>query len=375
MKRLFWLVFLALLAGGLYWWGKPQQPRAPAAKSAAPTPVTVALAETRDWPVYLELIGRGEATESVVLKPRIDGQVASVLFREGAAVAVGDLLLRLDPADQQARVRQAEANLARDRALLDKAHADLARFRTLAERQFVSVEKVAEAAASAASAAATLRADEAALDLARQQLAHTQVRAPIAGVAGSRLVHAGASLKANETALLEIRRVHPLWVTFAVPEKHLAALHAARARNALAVEVRTPGTGDAWVAGRVTFLDSALDPATATLRVKAELANAGGRFTPGQFLDVRLRLDLLREVVVTPAEAVQQGPAGSFVYVLMADGTARPRPVELILVRDGRAAFARGLKAGEQVVTDGHSRLTPGGKVKIKEPGAPRPRP
>jgi len=373
MKRNAWLfVVLALLAGAVYWGYPPAQEAGKVKKPPPPpVPVTVAKVVTHDLPVTLEVVGRAEAFATVTLKSRVDGQVRAVSFAEGKPVAAGEVLLKLDPADFEARVKQAEANLARDQALLDKARADVARYQALLEQQFVSQEKVAEMRANAAAATAVAGADQAALELARQQLSYTTIRAPFAGVVGARLVHPGASVKVNETELAVINRVRPLYVSFAVPEKHLSAIQAARARGSLAVEVRLPGEPTAVAVGKVVFLDNAVDPATATLRMKAEIANADGRLASGQFLAVSLRLDTLRDAVVVPAEAVQQGPDGSFVYVLSEDGGARMRKVDVAQVRDGQAAIAKGLTAGETVVTDGHSRLTPGAKVKVKGAGKP----
>lgn len=373
MKKLgIFLLFLALAGAVAYFWpgAKPSTPEK-SGKSQPPVPVAVAQAVARNMPVTLEMVGRGEAYESVTLKSRVDGQVLAVPFTEGKSVAAGELLVRLDPADFQAKVRQAEANLARDQALHNKARADVARYQSLLEQQFVSQEKVAEMRATAEAAAATVNADQAALDLARQQLAYTTIRAPFAGVVGARLAHPGASVKINETELAVINRVRPLYVSFAAPEKHLPAIQAARARGGLEVSIRLPGEKQVIAAGKVVFLDNAVDASTATLRMKAEIsnnsANADSHLAPGQFLSVSLRLDTLRNAVTVPAEAVQQGPDGSFVYVLNGEGGAKLRKVAVAQVRDGLAAIGEGLAVAETVVTDGHSRLTPGAKVKVKE--------
>jgi multidrug efflux system membrane fusion protein len=375
-KPVILLLLLLALAGTLgYWWLATKPPaREKHGKVLPPVPVTVAQATTRDVPVVLEVVGRGEAYETVTLKPRVDGQVLAVPFAEGRRVAAGDVLIRLDPADFQARVQQAEANLARDQALLDKARADLARYLSLLEQQFVSQEKVTEMRANAEAAVATLHADQAALELARLQLSYTRIRAPFAGVAGAKLAFPGAAVKINETPLAVLNRVQPLYVSFSVPERYLPAIRAARARGTLPAEISVPGDRRAEE-GRVVFLDNAVDPATATLRMKAEVANVASNLVPGQFLDVGLRLDTLHGAVVVPAEAVQQGPEGSFVYVLSGDGGAQMRKVEVTQVRDGQAAIGKGLASGETVITDGYSRLTPGAKVIVKGlpvPGAKR---
>ncbi|PIX95841.1 MAG: efflux RND transporter periplasmic adaptor subunit [Hydrogenophilales bacterium CG_4_10_14_3_um_filter_63_21] len=369
------LLLLAIVAGAAYWGYKPSESTDRAKKPPPPVPVTVAQAVIRDLPVTLEVVGRGEAYETVTLKARVDGQVLAVPFAEGKPVAAGTLLVKLDPADFQARVRQAEANLARDQALLDKARADAARYQSLLEQQFVSQEKVAQMRADAAAASAVLQADQAALELARLQLSYTHIRAPFTGVAGAKLVYPGATVKINETVLAVLNRVRPLYVSFAVPEKHLPAIRAAQAKGVLWVKVGVPGGKQA--PGKVVFLDNAVDSATGTLRMKAEIANDGANdganadsgLAPGQFLSVSLLLDTLRNAVVVPAEAVQQGPEGAFVYVLNGEGGAQVRKVEIAQVRDGLAAIGKGLASGETVVTDGHSRLTPGAKVKVKKPG------
>lgn len=336
-----------------------------AKKPPPPTPVTVSQATHRDMPVALEVVGRGEAYESVTLKSRIDGQVVDVPFRAGQQVARGDVLIRLDPADFKARVAQAEANLARDQALLKKARADVDRYQALKAQGFVSEEKVAELRASVEAIEAGVRAGQAALELARLQLGYTTLRAPFAGLVGDKQVHPGAAVKINETELVLLNRVRPLFVSFAVPEKHIPAIRAALTAKRLRVAVNPPGDRRHTHNGTVRFIDPAVDTATGTLRMKAELANADETLAPGQFLNVTLVLVTLRDAVTVPAEAVQQGPDGPFVYVVRGEETAL-RKVALGPVRDGLAVIAQGLENGETVVTDGHSRLVPGGKVKIK---------
>lgn len=368
-----WLlaVALALGAGIAYWTQRPRQDlsSSQAKKPPPPVPVAVAQAGLRDMPVLLELVGRGEAYESVTLKSRVDGQVVEVPFTEGQRLAVGDVLIRLDPADFKAKAAQAEANLARDQALLKKARADAERYQALQRQGFVSDEKVAETRANAEAMEATVRADQAALELARLQLGYTTLRAPFSGVAGAKLVHPGAAVKVNDTVLVVVNRVRPLYVSFSVPEKHLPRIRAAMAKGLLKVTVGMAGDSTQTFSGAVRFIDNAVDATTGTIRMKAELANTTESLSPGQFLNVGLMLDTLRDAVVVPAEAVQQGPEGAFVYVVKPDAETALRKVEIATTRDGLAVIAKGLDAGETVVTDGHSRLVPGAKVKIKTPG------
>ncbi|OYY93205.1 MAG: efflux transporter periplasmic adaptor subunit [Hydrogenophilales bacterium 28-61-23] len=364
---------VGLLAGGVYWSrlspdttsgnasGKSQ-------RSVPPVPVNVAQATLRDMPLLLELVGRGEAFETVTLKSRIDGQVAAVPFNEGQQVAAGDVLVKLDPADFNARLRQAEAALARDRALLKKNLADVERYQSLRAQGFVSEEKVLEMRANADAAQATVAADTAALDLARLQLGYTTLRAPFSGIVGAKLVFPGAAVKINDTALAVVNRVRPLYVSFAAPERYLPRIRAAMSKGAVQASVTIPGEDGPAFPGVIRFIDNAVDPATGTIRMKAELDNSAEKLAPGQYLNLSLVLDVLRDSVVVPKEAVQQGPNGAFVYVLKADAGTEVRKVELALTRNDLAVIAKGLSAGETVVTDGHLRLTPGGKVKVKAP-------
>ena len=370
------LLLLALAfgiaAGAAYKYaGAPKADKAATGKPPPPTPVVVAQAALRDVPVVLEVVGRGEARESVILKSRIDGQVLEAPFAEGGKVAKGDVLIRLDPADLKAKAAQAEANLVRDQALLRKAQADVGRYRALKAQGFVSEEKVAEVQAAAEATEAATQADRAALELARLQLGYATVRAPFAGLVGEKRVHPGAAVKVNDTELVTLNRIQPLYVSFAVAEKHIPPLRAALAAKRLRAEVFTPGEREHGHPGTVRFVDPAVDAATGTLRLKAELPNADGALAPGQFLDVVLVLDTLRDAVTVPAEAVQQGPDGPFVYAVKGE-EAGMRKVTLGPVRDGVAVIVKGLAAGETVVTDGHSRLVPGGKIKIRGSGEGR---
>lgn len=348
----------------------------PAEKPAPPSvPVTTAKASVQDVPVTLQVVGRAEAYESVALKSRVDGQVAAVLFTEGQRVKQGDILLRLDPADFNARLQQAEANVARDEALLAKTRTDTARYIALKNRNFVSEEKVGDIRTNEAAAAATLRANQAAADLARAQLSYTAIRAPFAGVVGARLVFPGSSVKTNDTVLAVVNRVRPLLVSFSVPEKHLPRLHAAlgRTASALSVAVNVPGEKEERFEGVVRFLDNAVDAASGTILMKAILPNAEEKLTPGQFLNVSLRLATLEKAVVVPNEAVQQGAEGNFVFVAKDDSSVEIRKVETAASNAGVTAIAKGLQDGETVVTDGQLRLTPGAKITVKAPAPVSP--
>lgn len=362
-RRLLPLAAAAAALATAGWWYVGRGAAPAERKAPPPIPVLMAKAESRDVALTLELTGRAEAFESVSLKSRVDGQVLSVDFVEGKHVGQGEVLLRLDPADFEARLRQAEANLARDQAQFVKAQADVERALSLKARGFLSDAGVDTARAAAVGAEATVKADRAALDLARLQLGYTTVRAPFDGKVGARLVFPGTAIKANDTTLAVVNRVRPILVAFSVPEKYLPQLRAAARSKLEAIKVSVPGDKTA-MAGTLRFVDHAVDTTTGTVQLKAQLANQGEKLSPGQFVDVTLAIEKLTGATTVPAEAIQQGPDGSFVYVVREDLSVELRKLTLIATQRGLATVKDGLKPGETVVTDGQLRLVPGARVR-----------
>ena len=372
VKRTLLVVGILTLAGGGFWYWSSKR-AAPPAKAGGPVPVIVAQAQSGSMPVLLNVVGRAEAYEGVTVKSRVDGQVLAVNYTEGQAVRQGDVLLRLDPADFNAKVAQAEAVVARDQAQLAKARADLERYQGLKARGFVSDEKVNEVRTNEAAAAATLKADQAALELARLQQSYTTVRAPFSGIVGARLVFPGSTVKINDTALAVVNRVDPLYVSFAVPERHLQRLRQAVSKGPMPVQIALPGSKEAGFEGKAKFIDNAVDATTGTIQMKALLDNKGARLTPGQFLNVSMVLDQVSDSVLVPNEAVQQGADGNFLYAVKADDTVEVRKLEIIASHQGMTAIGKGVAVGETVVTDGQLRLTPGATVKAKPAGGAAP--
>lgn len=342
------------------------------ASEPPPAPVAVDKAVTRDVPVVLQVVGRSEAFESVTVKSRVDGQVEAVLFTEGQRVGQGDVLIRLDPTDFAARLRQAEAAAARDQALMAKMRADTARYTALRARNFVSDEKVSDIRTNEATAAADLRASRASAEVARLQLSYATIRAPIAGIVGARLVFPGSAVKANDVALAVINRVRPLLVNFAVPERYLPRLRAVRKAGEIKVGITEPDSASGRFEGTVRFIDNTVDVATGTIQLKAELPNEDEALMPGQYLNVSLVLDTLKDAVCVPDKAVQIGPEGNYLYTLGGDGRVELRRVEALAALDGLTAVRGDLRAGETVVTDGQLRLKPGARARVQDaaPGA-----
>ena len=334
-----------------------------------PVPITATSAVLRDIPETLRVVGRSEAFESVTVKSRVDGQVAEVLFTEGQHVKQGDVLIRLDPTDFSARLQQAQATAARDEALVAKSRADTQRYATLKERNFVSEEKVNDIRTNEATAAANLRASKATVEVARLQLSYATIRAPITGIVGARLVFPGSAVKANDVALAVINRVRPLLVSFSVPEKHLSQIRAVRRDGVLNVDITEPSNASQHFEGTVRFVDNTVDVSTGTILLKAELPNQDETLMPGQFLNVSLVLGTLKQAVSVPSTAVQQGSEGSYLYVIK-EGRADLRPVETLASHDGFTAVRGEVQAGDIIVTDGHLRLTPGARAKIRDNAA-----
>ncbi|MDF2447317.1 MAG: efflux transporter, family, subunit [Moraxellaceae bacterium] len=353
------LAVLAIVARGL--WpqadGKARKPQA--------VPVKVAAAVARDYPLTLETVGRVQASETVTLRARVDGQVAQVLMKEGGRVRAGDVLLRLDDAEFRSRLAQAEATLARDEAQLANARTELSRYEALKEKNFVSDDMLRTSRTNVASLAAAVKGAKAALDNARVQLSHTTIRAPFDGRVGARVVSPGTAVRVGDTVLAVINRVHPVQVAFAVPERHLGHLQPLREGRSLPVIITADSDRALRAEGQASFIDNAVDMASGTIQVKATLPNRDDRLTPGAFVRVSLALETLPDAIVIPATALQQSEGRSTVYVVGADRKATLREVVVRDQRAGSAAIERGLAAGEQVVTDGHLRLAPDSTVQI----------
>lgn len=338
------------------------------AKSARPpAPVVIAEASRRTVPVRLSTIGTAQARSTVSIKSRVDGQLLEAHFQEGQTVRQGDLLFRIDPRPFAAQLRQAEANLARDRAQLERVRADLKRYGELAEKGYSSRQKYEEALATANALDATIRADAAAVDFAKLQLDYTSIHSPITGRTGSLLVNPGNLVKANDTTpLVVIVETQPIYVSFALPEVHLGEIKRRMAAGKLTVEVSAPQDTAPPATGEVFFVNNAVDVATGTIGLKAVLENKDERLTPGQFVNVNVTMSTLPDAVVVPSQAIQTGQKGTFVFVVKPDSTVELRPVTTGVAVDGVTVVQEGLAAGEKVVTEGQLRLAPGVKVTPK---------
>ncbi len=335
-----------------------------------PAPVLVANVEQRDVPLKINVAGRTEAFSTVTMRSRIEGQILAVHYQAGQQIKKGQTLVTLDSRALRAQLDQMNANLARDRAQLEKARADVARQTDLLAKGFISSATLDGFKATLQSMDATVNADLASIDLAKVNLSYTTISAPMNGIAGAILAFPGGSVKASDTPLVVINQLNPLYVTFSLPESQLKEISRDSMAGKLKVDVRTPGAGGVTATGELAFIDNTVDTATGTIQLKAKLSNPGEKLTPGQFVEVAMTVRELPGALLIPAEAMQAGPNGNFVYVAKADQTVELRMVQTITGGDKQILIVeKGLKPGEKVITDGQLRLTPGAKYEVRVPG------
>jgi multidrug efflux system membrane fusion protein len=329
-----------------------------------PVPVVVAQARIEDVPVWLEGVGTAKARNIVTVRPQVDGQILAVEFKEGQDVKRGDVLARIDPVTYQAQLDQAVAKKALDAAQLANAKRDLERYSQLSSN-VVSTKTVDTQSALVSQLEAQVKSDEAAIDNARAVLGYTTVVAPIDGRTGMRLVDVGNLVRASDAGIVVITEVRPISVLFTLPQQQLPEINKARAERSLAVEALETDSRAVLDKGALEVIDNQVDQTTGTIRIKADFPNSELQLWPGQFVNVRLLLKTLDDVVVVPTAAVQRGPEGAFVYVVGAHNKAAVRTVKVGQQDDTVAVIAEGLSATDRVVTAGFARLKDGVEVTV----------
>jgi len=340
-------------------------------------PVTVAEVTSKTVPVEVRVIGNGEAYSTVVVKSQLDGQLSRAYFQEGQDVNEGDLLFTIDSRPYDSALKQAEANLARDLAQEKNARAQADRAQKLYEGGLISREQYDQFSSNASALEAAVRADQAAVENAKIQLEYCSIRSLLAGRTGKLLVHPGNVVKANDTALLEINQISPLYVNFSVPEQHLREIKEYQAQGKLKVEAIPPQDGARSEEGLLTFFNNTVDSTTGSILLRATFRNSQKRLWPGQFVNVVLRLTSHPNTVVAPTQAVQAGQQGHYVFVVGPNLTVDSHPVVVGPAIGGETVIENGLQPGDKVVTDGQLRLFPGAKIEVKaslkpdETGAP----
>ena len=361
-----------------------------------PVPVVTAHAVAKAVPVIIPAVGTAEPVATVQVRSQVTGQLSAIHFSEGQDVKKGQLLFTLDSRPFEAALSQAEAVLARDTAQARNAQSQRTRFEELFNRGLIPRDQYEAQTATTSALEATLAADRSQIENARLNLQYTRITAPLAGRTGALAVHQGDLVRANDTAaLVVINQVAPIYVTFSVPGRYLPEVRRNQARKPLRIEARnkpgeapgalqqappvasaTPGAAPQDPAhdpegpppvltedGVVSFIDNTVDPTTGTIKLKGTFPNADHALWPGLFVQINLVLSTEPNAIVVPAVAVQASQAGQYVFVVKPDRTVEQRNVTIARQQGDEMVVASGLAAGEEVVTDGHLRLTPGARI------------
>jgi multidrug efflux system membrane fusion protein len=334
-------------------------------------PVTAGIVAVADVPVFLNAIGAVQAFNMVTVKSRVDGQIMQVAFTEGQMVKAGAPLLQIDPRPYQAILEQAQAAKQKDEAQLTSAEADLARYAELVGPGHQTRQSYDQQKALVAQLQASIKGDEAQINTARLNLGYADIRAPIDGRLGARLIDAGNLVRATDAAgLVTITQLKPIFVSFTLAQDNIDQIREHQAKAPLVVQAYS-GDGKTLLGeGKLTLIDNVIDQTTGTIHLKATFANTDEGLWPGRFVNVRVVLRVRKEVPTVPAQTVQDGPTGHFAYVIKSDDTVERREVEVAAVQDGTAVVTKGLAPGEKVVVEGQFRLTPGARVRVAPPPA-----
>jgi multidrug efflux system membrane fusion protein len=381
-RRTFAIAFILIaLAAAIYYVfsaSAPQQRRGGRfAPGEGPVPVLVATAARADVPVYLDAVGTIKALNTVTVRPQVDGKLLSVNFKEGDDIKKGDLLAKIDPVIYQAQLNQAIAKKAQDEAQLANTKIDLDRYERLAATAAINKQQADTQRALVAQNTALVQADQAAIDNAQAMLGYTTITAPIDGRTGIRMVDEGNYVRSADanSSIVVITQLQPISVLFNLPQQDLSQVNAAFDKDPLKVEAQRSDNDEVIDRGVLRVVDNQVDQTTGTVKLKAEFPNANLQLWPGQFVNVRLLVDTLKQVVVIPTGAVQRGPNGTFVYVVKDDNTVSVRPITVEKQDETQTVVSKGLEAAERVVTTGFVRLTEGAKVGIGSGEAPAAQP
>ena len=374
-RQRYWIALLAmaLLGAGIYVFfaqsGEAQAPRTQQGAGAARAiPVVTAKAKTGEMNVYLTGLGTVTPLNTVTVKSRVDGQLMRVLFHEGDIVTAGALLAEIDPRPFQVQLAQAEGQQAKDQALLKNAQLDLERYKVLFQQDSIAKQLLDTQEALVRQDEAALKIDQGQIDSARLQLTYSHITAPLSGRVGLRLVDPGNIVHANDAnGLIVITEIDPISVIFAIPEDSLPQVQQAmRGGRQLPVEAYDRDLKHKLATGSLMTIDNQIDPTTGTVKFKAVFPNKEGALFPNQFVNARLLVNTVRNVVLVPNAAIQHSPQSAFVYVVKRDNTVEARNVQVQGSEGDQTSISRGLSAEEIVVTDGVDKLQPGAKVALR---------
>ncbi len=377
------IILLALIAGAVTWYYRSRGVSAPekgAEKKGAgagrgaqgPVPVVAGTVAQKDVPIYLDGLGTVQAFNTVTIRVRVDGQLEKVAFTEGQDVRAGDLLAKIDPAPFLAQLEQAEAKKAQDEAQAANARVQVARNAALLEQKILAQQDYDAQKTLADQFEAAVKADQAAIDSAKVQLAYTTITSPIDGRTGIRTVDQGNIVRANDaTGLVTITQLRPITVVFTLPEQTLNEIHKQMASGELSVLAMDRDNKTVLGEGKLAVIDNQIDTTTGTIKLKATFPNQDLRLWPGQFVNSRLLLTTRKGGVVVPMSVIQRGPEGPFAFVIKDDLSVEVRPLKLGQTEAGQALIEEGLRPGERVVVQGQYRLQAGSRVKPGQSAKP----
>jgi multidrug efflux system membrane fusion protein len=372
------IVFACVLLVGAAWLivdrsQQASQRAAPRFGGNAPVPVLAEQATVGDVPKYLDGVGTVRALNMVTIRSQVDGTIVRINFREGQDVKAGDVLAQIDPRTYQAQLDQAVAKKALDEAQLSNAKVDLERYANLLKATAVARQQYDTQRAVVAQFEAQVKLDEGAIDNAKTLLEYCTIVSPLDGRLGIRLIDEGNLVRAAAaTGIVVITQIQPIAVIFTLPQQLLPQVNEAFNKRSLVAGALDAVTKTVLGRGKLVVVNNQVDQTTGTIQLKAEFPNADLRLWPGQFVTVRLLIDTLHDVVTVPAAAVQQGPSGSFVYVLQNDSTVAVRSVAVTQRDESRAVISEGVAPSDRVITSGFAQLSAGRKVAVAENGASR---
>jgi multidrug efflux system membrane fusion protein len=390
LRSIVWLVILGLIGWAAYTYYGPFQPaqqqQAKQQQQNRPgfrrgggnpndtVPILATPARLADVPVYLDGVGTAKALNTVTVRSQVDGKLMKIDFTEGKEVKQGDVIAKIDPTIYQAAYDITVAKKAQDEAQLANAKLDLERYTRLAASNAVQKQQVDTTKALVDQYTALVQSDQASINNAKANLDYTDVVAPLTGLTGIRQVDEGNIVHATDTTgIVVITQIKPIAVLFSLPQQNLPELNKGMAEGTLPVQALAADNTTVVDTGKVTVINNQVDQTTGTVQLKAEFPNLNVQLWPGQFINVRVLINTLRQVVVVPTAAVQRGPDGAFVYVVKEDNTVGMRPVRVSKQDDQQAVVASGVQAGEQVVTTGFGRLADGTKVEVSAADAAAP--